>query len=63
LLPQHPILLAATYSDDIEVDTLATAGIVEVLRSPLVSAELASALARCLNPARTVRSHAQPNET
>jgi signal transduction histidine kinase len=46
--PQHPMLLATTSTIDVEVDALAEAGISELLHRPLVSTELAAALARCL---------------
>jgi signal transduction histidine kinase len=46
--PQLPILLAAASTIDVGVDALAEAGISELLRRPLVSTEVAGALARCL---------------
>jgi signal transduction histidine kinase/CheY-like chemotaxis protein len=46
--PDLPILLAAASADEIGVDALVAGGIAEVVHRPLVSAELASALARCL---------------
>lgn len=52
--PRQPILLAASSTIDVSVDALAEAGISEVLRRPLVSTELAAALARCLSSARRV---------
>jgi signal transduction histidine kinase len=45
---RQPILLAAAAAIDVRVDELAEAGISEVLRRPLVSTELAAALARSL---------------
>jgi signal transduction histidine kinase len=45
--PRQPVLLATTSTIDVRVDALAEAGISEVLRRPLVSTELAAALARC----------------
>ena len=48
IAPQQPLILAAASTADLSVDALAEAGIVEVLRRPLVSTELAAALARCL---------------
>ena len=45
--PRQPILLA-TSTIDVAVDALAEAGISELLSRPLVSTELAAALARCL---------------
>jgi signal transduction histidine kinase len=46
--PQPPLLLATASSIDVSVDAVAEAGISELLRRPLVSTELAAALARCL---------------
>ena len=43
-----PILLATASTDQIGADPLMAAGITEVVHRPLVSDELASALARCL---------------
>jgi DNA-binding NtrC family response regulator len=52
-----PILLATAWADEIGVDALVAAGISEVVHRPLVSAELALALARCLTvPAISVRA-------
>jgi signal transduction histidine kinase len=48
ILPNRPILLAAAPAADLNVDALADAGISELLHRPLVSTELAAALARCL---------------
>jgi len=48
ILAKRPILLATASTTDVDVDALASAGISEILRRPLVSAELAAALARCL---------------
>jgi hypothetical protein len=45
--PRQPILLA-TSAIDIGLDTLAEAGVSDVLRRPVASTELAAALARCL---------------
>jgi CheY-like chemotaxis protein len=42
-----PILLATASADEIDTDALVAAGISEVVHRPLVSAELAWALARC----------------
>src|SRR5215469_305743 len=47
-VPDLPILLATTSADEIGADALAAAGISEVVRRPLISAEIASALARSL---------------
>jgi CheY-like chemotaxis protein len=57
-VPDVPILLAAASADEIGVDALVAAGISEVVHRPFASAELASALARCLTvskiPLRTL---------
>jgi signal transduction histidine kinase len=53
--PRQPIVLA-TVSADVSADVLTEAGIVEVLRRPLVSAELAAALARCLRQKARLQS-------
>jgi signal transduction histidine kinase len=46
--PKQPLLLATASSLDVGADALAEAGISELLRRPLVSTEVASALARWL---------------
>jgi DNA-binding NtrC family response regulator len=46
--PDVPILLATASADEIGADALAAAGISEIVHRPLVSAEIASALARSL---------------
>ena len=56
IVPLKPVLLAAASSIDVNVNALAETGISEVLRWPLVSSELAAALARCLHPPATLRS-------
>ena len=56
IVPFKPVLLAAASSIEVSVNALAETGISEVLRWPLVSSELASALERCLHPAATLRS-------
>jgi signal transduction histidine kinase len=48
IVPDVPILLATASADQIGADPLMAAGIAEVVHRPLVSDELASALARCL---------------
>jgi signal transduction histidine kinase/ActR/RegA family two-component response regulator len=48
IVPDVPILLATASADQIGADPLVAAGIAEVVHRPLVSDELASALARCL---------------
>jgi signal transduction histidine kinase len=59
-VPDVPILLAATSADEIGVDALVAAGISEVVHRPLVSAELASALARCLTGSKISVSALRP---
>ena len=49
VLAKRPILLAAASTTNVDVDALAEAGISEVLHRPLVSTELAAALAQCLS--------------
>jgi hypothetical protein len=53
--PRQPLLLATASAIDGSVETLAEAGISEVLRRPLASTELAAALARCLRSSGTLR--------
>jgi signal transduction histidine kinase len=48
LAPRLPILLSAA-ADEVEAEVLAAAGIRELVSRPLVSAELAAALSRCLS--------------
>jgi len=48
IAPRQPLLLATGSTSDVSVEALAEAGISELLRRPLVSTELAAALARCL---------------
>jgi CheY-like chemotaxis protein len=48
---RQPLLLATASTIDVGVGALAEAGISELLRRPLVSTEVASALARVLRPA------------
>ena len=47
-VPDLPILLATASADEIGADALVAAGISEVVHWPLISAEIASALARSL---------------
>jgi DNA-binding NtrC family response regulator len=54
--PRQPILLATSSTIDFAVDALADAGISDVLRRPLVSTELATALARCLYPSGALQT-------
>jgi len=56
IAPKQPVLLAAASSTDVSVDALAEAGISEVLRWPLASAELAAALARSLRKPGSLQS-------
>ena len=51
--PMQPILLARS-APDIGVDALVRAGIADLVRRPLIGAELASVLARCLASAKTM---------
>ena len=51
--PRRPILLARS-ALDIGVDALVQAGVVDLVRRPLVGAELASVLSRCLASAKTL---------
>jgi signal transduction histidine kinase len=55
IAPRQPLLLATTSAIDVSVDALTKAGISEVLRRPLVGAELAAALARCVRAAGTLQ--------
>jgi signal transduction histidine kinase/CheY-like chemotaxis protein len=56
-VPDVPILLAAASTDEIGVDALVAAGISEVVHRPFASAELASALARCLMVSKIPARH------
>jgi len=55
-----PILLATASADQIGTDPLMAAGITEVVHRPLVSDELASALARCLTASPVSADELQP---
>ena len=55
IAPRQPLLLASASTFDVSAEALAKAGISEVLRRPLVSTELAAALARCLRSSATLR--------
>jgi CheY-like chemotaxis protein len=59
IAPNLPIVLATASADEISAETLLTAGISEVVHRPLISAEIAEALARCLpvkpNSVRTLQ--------
>jgi CheY-like chemotaxis protein len=48
IAPNMPILLATASADESDAEALVAAGISEIVHRPLISAELASALARCL---------------
>jgi signal transduction histidine kinase len=48
IVPNMPILLATASADESGAEALVAAGISEIVHRPLISAELASALARCL---------------
>jgi DNA-binding NtrC family response regulator len=48
IVPSMPILLATGSADASDAEALVAAGIADVVHRPLMSAELASALARCL---------------
>jgi signal transduction histidine kinase len=54
--PAGAMLFATTSTIDVSLDALAEAGIAEVLCRPLVSSELAAALARCLRPPGILRT-------
>lgn len=53
--PHLPILATTRRSQGWEADQLAGAGIAEVLTDPIVSADLARALSRCLAPAPPIK--------
>ena len=53
--PQQPLLLATASTIDVGVDALADAGVSELLRRPLVSTEVAAALARWLRSPAMLR--------
>jgi PleD family two-component response regulator len=56
LAPTRPLLLAAAPTNDISTGALADAGISEIVQRPLVSDELAAALARCLRSTAALQS-------
>jgi signal transduction histidine kinase len=60
IVPDVPILLATASADQIDADPLMAAGITEVVHRPLVSDELASALARCLTASPVSVNELQP---
>jgi signal transduction histidine kinase len=55
IAPRPPLLLATASTIDASAAALSEAGISEVLRRPLVSTELAEALARCLRSSGTLQ--------
>jgi CheY-like chemotaxis protein len=56
LMPLRPMLFATTSMIDLSADAVAEAGITEILRRPLVSTELAAALARILRSPGALRT-------
>ena len=59
-MPDVPILLATASADESGADALVAAGISEVVHRPLISSEIASALARCLTVSEISVSELQP---
>ena len=57
ILPEAPILLATASADEVTVDTLLAVGVSAVVHLPLVSAEIAWALARCLRALNSDELH------
>jgi len=55
--PALPMILAVASAREFGAPALAQAGILEVIRQPLVSAELAGALARCLSDPGSASRH------
>ena len=55
-MPRQPMLFATALTTDVSADALAEAGVAEVLSRPLVSSEVAAALARCLRPPGILRT-------
>jgi signal transduction histidine kinase/CheY-like chemotaxis protein len=47
IAPDLPLVLAAPSADDADADSLAAAGITDVVRWPIITAEIAAALNRC----------------
>jgi signal transduction histidine kinase len=60
VVPEVPILLATASADESGADSLLAAGIFEVVHRPLISAELASALARSLTVSEISVSELHP---
>jgi CheY-like chemotaxis protein len=50
ITPRRPVLFTTPSASEVSADALAEAGIAEVLRQPLVGAEVAATLARFLRP-------------
>ena len=48
LVPEVPIVLATASADESDADAMVAAGVSEIVHRPLISAEIAAALARCL---------------
>lgn len=48
IAPELPLLLATVSADEVGTDALVAAGVTEIVHRPLVSGEIAAALARCL---------------
>jgi CheY-like chemotaxis protein len=66
IVPNMPVLLATASVDESGAHALVSAGISEIVHRPLISAELASALARCLSISAmrtTVVTHFRGTET
>jgi CheY-like chemotaxis protein len=57
IIPDVPILLATASADQITADTLLAARVSAVVHLPLVSAEIAWALARCLGVLKSNELH------
>jgi len=55
-MPRRPMLFGTTSMIDVSADAVAEAGIAEILCRPLVSTELAAALAPCLRPPGILRT-------
>ena len=48
IVPEVPIVLATASADESGADAMVAAGVSEIVHRPLISAEIAAALARCL---------------
>ena len=55
IVPNLPIILATSSTRDLEAPLLAASGVSEVIHHPLISADLAGALSRCLTNSAGVR--------